>query len=121
MAESLRLARVRAGYSLDQLAACTELSKAYLSRLEAGERQPSLATLLSLSRELGVPTSVLLGERPVASPLRICDADGPTHTANGLTIESCSGFTGSRVLEAIKISIEPDRPPASFASHRGEE
>ena len=46
--ERLKAARERAGYTLDDLAALTGLSKAHLSRLESAERQPSIAALTGL-------------------------------------------------------------------------
>jgi len=121
IAGSLRAARTHAGYTLDQLAERTGLSKAYLSRLESGERQPSVATLLSLARVLQVPMSVLFGEGGGVAPLSIRGADEPAHFANGLSITTRSGFKGSRAIQALKISMEADRSPPPFALHRGEE
>jgi transcriptional regulator with XRE-family HTH domain len=106
---------------LDQLAERTGLSKAYLSRLESAERQPSVATLLSLARVLDVPMSVLLGEADGPASLAIYRDDHAAHAVNGLTITPRSGFSGSRALDAMKVGIEADRPPAPFARHRGEE
>jgi transcriptional regulator with XRE-family HTH domain len=121
IAESLRAARSRCGYTLDQLAERAGLSKAHLSRIESAERQPSVATLLTLSRVLEVPVSVLLGESNDARPLSIWRDDQPPHLINGLAITAYSGFAGSRALEAVKIVIEPNRAPLPFARHRGEE
>jgi len=123
LGERFRTQREAQGLTLDQLAERSGLSKAYLSRLESGERQPSIATLLTLSRELGVPTSVLLGEGEDGDGRRIAlyGDDHPAHAVNGLTIVTCSGFAGSRGLEAVRICIEPDRQPPAFARHRGEE
>jgi transcriptional regulator with XRE-family HTH domain len=121
IAESLRGARVRSGYTLDQLAERAGLSKAYLSRLESAERQPSLATLLTLSRVLGEPMSALLGEDREGVPLSTYDDDQPAHSVNGLTVTTYSGFPGSHTLEAVRISIDPGRIPPPFARHRGEE
>ncbi|HLI57063.1 MAG TPA: XRE family transcriptional regulator [Actinomycetota bacterium] len=121
IAESLRAARIQSGYTLDQLAERAGLSKAYLSRLESAERQPSVATLLDLGRLLGVPLSALLGEGPEGAPLSIhSDAPG-VPAGDGLTIAPCSGFAGSRSLEAVRLRIEPGRTPPPFARHRGEE
>src|SRR5580693_4913245 len=63
LAENLREERTRAGLTLEQVAQRSELSTAHLSRLESGDRQPSVASLISLSRALGVSMSTLLGER----------------------------------------------------------
>lgn len=121
IAESLRAARIQSGYTLDELAERADLSKSYLSRLEAAERQPSVATLLDLSRVLGVPVSVLLGEHPDQGALTIHGDAPPVQAGEGLMIWACSGFAGSRGLAAVRLRIDPERIPPAFARHRGEE
>jgi quercetin dioxygenase-like cupin family protein len=121
IAESLRRERLRAGLTLEQLAQKAELSTAHLSRLESGDRQPSVAALISLARALGVSLSWLLGERHAGPAIALYARDEPTHEANGLTISGCSGFPGSSALEALRITIDPGRIPPAPARHRGEE
>jgi transcriptional regulator with XRE-family HTH domain len=121
IAESIRDARARTGLTLDQMAQRTDLSVAHLSRLESGERQPSVAALIVLSRALGVPMSALLGERHADPAIATYPAGRPVHVANGLTISPCSGFPGSSTLEALRITISTDRVPPEPARHRGEE
>jgi transcriptional regulator with XRE-family HTH domain len=119
--ERLRAARERVGLTLDQTAERSGLSKAHLSRLESAERQPSIAALLALSEALGTPVSLLLGESQDPSPLAICTQGAPRHDSRGLSIAPCSGYRGSSALEALRITVEPDRPPTPPAHHRGEE
>jgi quercetin dioxygenase-like cupin family protein/DNA-binding XRE family transcriptional regulator len=121
IAESLREERTRAGLTLEQLALRTDLSTAHLSRLESGDRQPSVAALIALARALGVSMSTLLGERRGAPVVAIYPPGRVSHEANGLVISPCSGFPGSTTLEALQISISPDREPPEPARHRGEE
>ncbi|MGD0747167.1 MAG: XRE family transcriptional regulator [Acidimicrobiales bacterium] len=121
IAESLREERTRAGLTLEQLAQRAELSTAHLSRLESGDRQPSVAALIALSRALGVSMSTLLGERRGAPAIATYPRGTPTHESNGLTIAPCSGFPGSTTLEALQITVSPDREPPEPARHRGEE
>ncbi|HWD54152.1 MAG TPA: XRE family transcriptional regulator [Acidimicrobiales bacterium] len=121
IAESLREERTRAGFTLEQLAQRADLSTAHLSRLESGDRQPSVAALIALSRALGVSMSTLLGERRGAPAIATYAPGGPSHEANGLTIAPCSGFPGSTTLQALQITISPDRVPPEPARHRGEE
>lgn len=121
LAESLREERTRAGLTLEQLAQRADLSTAHLSRLESGDRQPSVAALISLSRALGVSMSTLLGERRGTPAIATFPPGRVTHEANGLTIAPCSGFPGSATLEALQISINADRAPSEPARHRGEE
>jgi transcriptional regulator with XRE-family HTH domain len=119
--ERLRSARDRAGLTLEQLADATGLSKAHLSRLESSDRQPSIAALLDLSAALGVPVNVLLGENRDGAPLAISTGTESRHEANGLAISTRSGFPGSSAIEALAISIDPDRPTSPPARHGGEE
>ena len=121
IAASLRTARERAELTLEELAARAGLSKAHLSRLESGERQPSVAALLTLARALGVPVSRLLGEAEGGEALAVFGDERPTRSANGLTMAPCSGYRGSRLLEAVRIHVDPDRQPPLPARHRGEE
>jgi quercetin dioxygenase-like cupin family protein/DNA-binding XRE family transcriptional regulator len=121
LAESLREERTRAGLTLEQLAQRADLSIAHLSRLESGDRQPSVAALISLSRALGVSMSTLLGERRGDPAIATYPPGTPARESNGLTIAPCSGFPGSSTLEALQITISPDRVPPEPARHRGEE
>jgi len=120
--ERLRAARERAGLTLDQAAERAAMSKAHLSRLESSERQPSIAALLSLSHALGVPVSAILGEDAGGAPLTVRpDGAAPRRESKGLAIASCSGYPGSSALEALRITVSPDRPAGAPARHRGEE
>jgi transcriptional regulator with XRE-family HTH domain len=121
LAESLREERSRAGLTLEQLAQRADLSTAHLSRLESGDRQPSVAALIALSRALGVSMSTLLGERRGMPAVAVYPPEQVSHEANGLTIAPCSGFPGSSTLEALQIRIGADRAPSEPARHRGEE
>jgi transcriptional regulator with XRE-family HTH domain len=121
LAEGLREERTRAGLTLEQLAQRADLSTAHLSRLESGDRQPSVAALISLSRALGVSMSTLLGERRGEPAIATYQPERTSQEANGLTIAPCSGFPGSSTLEALRIRISADRAPSEPARHRGEE
>jgi transcriptional regulator with XRE-family HTH domain len=121
LAERLRAEREQQGLTLDQLAARTGLSKAYLSRLESAERQPAIGTLLDLARSLGVTVSSLLGEDDHPAALGLHPPTNPSHESNGLLITACSGYAGARDLEAIRVTIPVDRPVVPFSRHRGEE
>lgn len=61
--QSIRILRTAKGTKAYELAASTRISTAYLSLIEAGQRQPSMAVLRRISTALDVPfaTLVLLG------------------------------------------------------------
>lgn len=64
VARNVRELRERAGLSLGQLAATAGVGKSTLSQLESGNANPSVETLWSIARSLGVPFGRLI-ETPV--------------------------------------------------------
>jgi transcriptional regulator with XRE-family HTH domain len=64
----LRRLRVRRGVTLTALAAKTGISKSTLSRLESGQRKPSLELLLPLAEAHQVPLDELVGAPDVGDP-----------------------------------------------------
>jgi len=117
----LRAAREARGLTLDQLSASVGVSKAHLSRLESGDRQPSVGILVEVAAALGTRVSVLLGEDAQGAPLATFAPDAPRIAAAGLEIAPGSGFPGSRALEALRVHVPRDRELPAPASHRGEE
>jgi transcriptional regulator with XRE-family HTH domain len=121
LGERLRAAREARGLTLDQLSASVGVSKAHLSRLESGDRQPSVGILVEVAAALGTRVSVLLGEDTAGTTLAIFAPDAPRLPAAGLEIAPRSGFPGSRALEALRVHVPRDREPPAPAHHRGEE
>lgn len=64
----LRALRRNRGITLAQLAATTGVSESTLSRLESGQRRPSLELLLPLSRIYDVPLDDLVGAPRTGDP-----------------------------------------------------
>lgn len=119
--ERMRTARERARFTLEDLALLTGLSKPHLSRLESAERQPSVNALLTIASALGVSVSELLGEGESSTSLGLHSDDVARHDASGLSVAACSGYVGSSALEALRVTVDPDRVPGPPARHRGEE
>src|SRR5271163_3946228 len=63
----LRELRLQKGWTLEELACRSGLSRAFLSRLESGDRQASIAAALTLSRIFDVSLASLF-ESPTNSP-----------------------------------------------------
>ena len=63
----LRSLRNQRGWKLGDLAQRTNLSEAYLSRIESGERQPSLAVLFNLAGTYHISMASLFEEQPLSS------------------------------------------------------
>ena len=119
--QRLRAARESRGWTLDQFAQEAGLSKAHLSRLESGERQASIGALVDLSTALGVRISALLGEDTEPDELATFPPDAPRHSARGLEIAACSGYSESRAIEALRVTVSADRATSAPAVHHGEE
>jgi transcriptional regulator with XRE-family HTH domain len=64
----LRHLRLRRGVTLTSLASATGISKSTLSRLETGQRRPSLELLLPLAQAHRVPLDDLVGAPEVGDP-----------------------------------------------------
>ncbi|MFJ3921970.1 helix-turn-helix domain-containing protein [Streptomyces sp. NPDC090022] len=120
VAPQLRDLRRRAGLTLEAAAARARLSPAHLSRLETGQRQPSLPLLLGLARTYGTTVSELLGETPaVADP--IVRAGGPgAREADGWTYWQAGG--SGRGMQALRVHVPYTPGPAELVRvHPGEE
>lgn len=64
----LRHLRTQAGLSLAAVSEATSISKSTLSRLESGQRKPTLELLLPLARAFTVPVDDLIGAPPTGDP-----------------------------------------------------
>ncbi|MGY2049577.1 helix-turn-helix domain-containing protein [Methylobacterium sp. JK268] len=62
LAQRIRALRRRRGLTVEALAAAVGVHKGHLSRIERGQKAPSLATLEALAGVLGAPMAELFGE-----------------------------------------------------------
>lgn len=56
--------REELGLTLQDVAERADITRSYLSRLEANEREPSLSIAVALAEALEMPLAELIGERP---------------------------------------------------------
>ncbi|ETK34347.1 helix-turn-helix domain-containing protein [Microbispora sp. ATCC PTA-5024] len=111
----LRALRKKRGSTLSQLAESTGISVSTLSRLESGERKPTLELLLPLARAYQVPLDELVGAPPVGDPrVRM----KPIHRDNS-TIMPLTQHPGG--LQAFKMIIAVDRCDPEPRTHEGYE
>ncbi|AUG79000.1 XRE family transcriptional regulator [Kitasatospora sp. MMS16-BH015] len=115
----LREHRLSSRYTLETAAARVGLSPAYLSRLETGQRQPSLPVLLGLARTYGTSVAGLLGETPgEADPVVRGGAIEPG-LAGGWGYRR-AGAPG-RAMQALHVQVPPSLQDAVVRVHPGEE
>lgn len=116
----VRSIRRRSGVTLEQLAERTSLNKGYLSRIESGEKSPSISTLLKLSAELGVPVSQLFGEEVDDGDIHLFRAKGK-RPASAPEIVSLSGSRPSPGLTTFLLRPSDKFEEERRAEHSGTE
>ncbi len=62
MDQTLKFLRIKCGITLEQLARDSGLTRSYLSKVERGLSNPSIASALTISKALGVSVERLFGE-----------------------------------------------------------
>lgn len=119
VAPQLRTLRRSSGFTLEAAARRAGLSPAHLSRLETGQRQPSLPVLLQLARIYGTTVSELLGETPArhdvvtrAGRMEAAEAEGWAY--------SRAGGSG-RAMQALRVQVPFGVQSDLVRVHPGEE
>ncbi|MFV0132557.1 helix-turn-helix domain-containing protein [Streptomyces sp. HMX87] len=119
VAPQLRALRRRAGLTLEAAARAAGLSPAHLSRLETGQRQPSLPMLLALARIYGTTVSELLGETVADRDAVVRAADMEPTRAGGWTYWP-AGAPG-RGMQALRVHVPFGSQGDIVRVHPGEE
>jgi transcriptional regulator with XRE-family HTH domain len=101
----LRAARTDRGYTLEQLASATGLTKGFLSRVERDETSPSVATLITLCEVMSLDVGSLFAVPEVALVRR---ESAPSINLGGTGVrEVLMTPRGQSRLQLIHSSIEP--------------
>jgi transcriptional regulator with XRE-family HTH domain len=111
----LKRLRTQRGVTLTSLAAATGISKSTLSRLETGQRRPSLELLLPLAQTYDVPLDDLVGAPEVGDPrIRL-----KPRRSNGRTVIPLTRQPGG--MQAWKIVIPVSKVKPALRTHDGSE
>lgn len=114
--------RLRRGWTLQELAARSGLSKPFLSRLESGGRQASIAAVLTLARIFDVSLASLFESPPATEPCVIVRAaDAIEKPINGLRYVPLSNAGRFFHLQPLRIRVSPARRGNEHYHHDGEE
>ncbi|MET9044159.1 MULTISPECIES: helix-turn-helix domain-containing protein [unclassified Streptomyces] len=119
VAPQLRALRRRASLTLEAAARSAGLSPAHLSRLETGQRQPSLPMLLALARIYGTTVSELLGETVADQEAVVRASDMEPTRAGGWTYWQ-AGAPG-RGMQALRVHVPHGAQGDIVRVHPGEE
>jgi len=118
----LRQLRLQRGWTLEELACRSSLSKAFLSRLESGGRQASIAAALTLSRIFNVSLASLFESELATEPCVIVRAaEAEAKSLNGLKYTSLSNAGRFFNLQPIKVTVPFSRRGQDHYHHDGEE
>ena len=111
----LRALRQQHGLTLADLSSTTGISVSTLSRLESGQRRPTLELLLPLARAHQVPIDELIGTTAAGDPR----VHAPPFTQHGITFQPLTRRAGG--LQAYKLIIPSNRPRAKpdLQAHEG--
>jgi transcriptional regulator with XRE-family HTH domain len=111
----LRELRRRRGTTLTDLSTATGISVSTLSRLESGQRRPTLELLLPLARAHGVQIDELVGAPPTGDP-RVHLRPIRRH---GMTLVPLTRRAGG--VQAYKLIIDSGRSTPDLKTHEGYE
>jgi len=121
VATALREHRAQRRLTLAELAAMTGISAAHLSRMEKGERVPTIGMLLLLGRAYGIPLGDLVGEKDATSSVYVNRGSSrSTRVSKDATFTSLSSPRPTANLQAISMELLPGRTSDPVA-HPGEE
>ncbi|NBE52647.1 helix-turn-helix domain-containing protein [Streptomyces boluensis] len=119
VAPQLRELRRRAALTLESASRSAGLSPAHLSRLETGQRQPSLPVLLALARVYGTTVSEVLGETVADRDAVVRAGDMEPTAAGGWTYWQ-AGASG-RGMQALRVHVPHGAQGDIVRVHPGEE
>jgi transcriptional regulator with XRE-family HTH domain len=111
----LKRVRTKRDVTLVELAAATGISKSTLSRLESGQRKPSLELLLPIAKAHGIPLDELVASPDVGDP-RV--RPRPQKRGNRIVVPLTQQPRG---VHAWKVVIPPERKQPELRTHEGYE
>ena len=118
----LKELRLQRGWTLQQLSEQSGLSKTFISRLETGDRQASIAAVLTLARVFGVSLASMFETELATEPCLIVRAsEAVSKTANGLTYMPLSNAQRFFNLQPMRLLVSPARKGNEHFHHDGEE
>jgi transcriptional regulator with XRE-family HTH domain len=122
LGRKIRDLRLRRGYTVQQLADATGLSKGFVSQVENGRTSPSLATLYDLARSLETSVAYLVVEEDqVPYVVRREDRPNMTLAGNVSRVEVMSAQP-RRNLELLSVELPPNQMMNDKRTfHHGEE
>ena len=117
VAANVRALRAVRGLSLGELASASGTGKATLSRIEAGQANPTVETLFALADALGVPFGALTADR-AAAVQHVRAADLPA-VGGGVEARVLTQVPAGALVEALEITFPAGQVRSSRAAPAG--
>lgn len=121
IAGNVRSERTMRGWTLDELAGRSGVSRRLIVQIEQGQTNPSIATLLRLSDALGVglPRLVAVADPPMLHVVRAGDAPVLWRGTHGGSAQLVAGSGPPNVLELWDWTLSPGDVHTSEPHSRG--
>lgn len=110
LGDRVRAMRAKRGWSLEQLADTSGVSRSMLSQIERGEANPTVMVALAIAKALGVSLDELASTRPESSPLEVIRGDDAQYvyrSDESCRIRTLSPLSAQRELEFYEIELPP--------------
>jgi transcriptional regulator with XRE-family HTH domain len=119
---NLKLLRIQHGYTLEQIAQRTGLTRSYLSKVERGLSTPSIESALSIAKVLGVRVDRLFGNNSDEESITITRSEKIKVNNLSGSMALVSGLTSGRFMRAFVIHPSSKGSRGRVMSHHeGEE
>lgn len=115
--QQVRKMRLRAGLTLDALAAKSGVSRAALSKIERCERTPGLEIAVKIADGLGTSLGQMIGNAETASGADVARGPQPGITERSTGVRRESLFPTTPGVEIVRFTFPPKTGAGPFASH----
>ncbi len=118
LGERVRQRREAMGLSIHGLSRRSGISPAQLSRIESGERQPSVGSLVAVAHVLQITAGELLEDQPQRASVVV--APGRPFDQDGVSVTPLGRLSGGS-LESFRIEVPGAEATWPVQQHAGEE
>ncbi len=121
MSVKLKLLRVQAGLTLEELAQAAELTRSYVSKLERGVSEPSIGAALRIAKALGVKVEELFAQSSEDEPVSIHSAPAGKEGEPQAPRVVSGALPGHRMVAFVMTPTDEPVRNHPMSHHKGEE
>jgi len=120
----IRRLRVQRGQTQEDVARVCGFTKSLLSKIETGDTQPPMATLVKIAEALGTSLSALLEHDPAAGPVftaMTAATQSLARTEKGYSAYPFAASLGAKKMQPFLFEVRKGKVKPHALSHTGEE